>query len=112
MLFYELKVLLCVKRCRALDPGMNRIRADNVELLLCCDEVVASVIVNNLYARILQDVVILRTKILRHRFRYQTFQFANNDSFNAGIQDERAGCHTRPKPDDQHRTRAWMEKRG
>ena len=65
----EFEVFLGVEGRRALDPGMDRVRGDDVELLPGRQDVVAGVVVDDLDPRVVQDVVVLRVEVAGHDLR-------------------------------------------
>src|SRR4029450_10678190 len=59
----ELEVLLRVERRSTLDPRMNRVRRDDVELLVRRQNVMPRVVVDDLHPRVVYDVVVLLLQV-------------------------------------------------
>ena len=106
MLLHQLEVLLRVERRGALDPGMDRVGRDDVELFLRRQDVVPRVVVHDLHARVLHDVVVLLREVRRHDLRDQRLDLADHDALDTGMQHERSGRHARAESDDEHRLRS------
>src|SRR5262245_60384970 len=76
-----------------------------------CAYVISRVVINNLDSRIAEDVVVFFFEIARHDSRYQRFDFAYHDPFNARIQSKGSRRNARAESDDQHRTWSRVIKR-
>ena len=70
------------------------------------------VVVMNFHARIIYHIVILLGEIRRHFAGDEGFDFANDNPFHIGIDDERTGRHARAAADDQHRFRLAVQHGG
>ena len=90
---------------------MNRVRRDDVELLLRRQDEVARVVVDDLHARIVDDVVVLLREVRRHDFGNQRLDLADHDALDARMQHERSRRHAGAEADDQHRLRIVVEQR-
>src|SRR4030095_17032830 len=98
----ELEVLLCVERRRTLDPRMDRVRRDDVELLVRRQNVMPRVVVDDLHTRLVYDVVVLLREERRDHARNQRLDLADDDALDARVEDERSCRHTGAKADDEH----------
>src|SRR5262245_2953235 len=111
MLLGQIEVFIGVQGSSTLHPWVDGVVGNDVEFFVRRAYKIARVIVNNLDSRIAEDVVIFFFEIAGHYLRYQRFDFAYHDSFNARIQSKSSGRYAGAKSDDQHRTRSRVIKR-
>src|SRR5262245_59148383 len=105
MLLYQLEIFLGIKCGAALDPGMDRIGSDDVELLACGEDVVPRVVVDDLHAWIVHDIVILLPEIASGGWWDDGLHLADHDPLDPGIHHKAAGRDARAESYDEHRFR-------
>ena len=96
MLLAEVEIFFRIEGGGPFDPGMNRVRRDDVEFFSRGQDVMPGVIVDDFNARIMDDVIILLNEVRGHHTRHQRLDLADDDSFNPRIGHEGAGRHSRP----------------
>src|SRR5579871_803965 len=90
---------------------MNRIRSDDVELFFGGQNEMTRVIVVDVSARIVQDVVVFAVEVLGGNGGNQGLQLADGDVANVGMDHESAGGDSGAESDDQHGLRVRMDQR-
>src|SRR5262245_52823703 len=106
MFCHEVEVLARVKRGGSLDPRMNGIRSDDVEFVMSRQQVVTSIIKHNFDSRIVRDVIVFFREKRRHDFRYERFDLADHNSFDAGVNHKRSRGYARAE--SHHQNRSWL----
>ena len=99
----NLKILFGVQRRGALDPRMNGVGSDDVELLFRRQDEVPGVVVDHLHPRVVHDVVIFLPEKWCDRPGNQRLEFADHDSLDTRIDNKRARGDAGAAADDQHR---------
>src|SRR5262245_25911632 len=108
----EFEIFLCVERCGTLHPRMNGIGRDDIEFFFRRKEKVPRVVVDDLYARIFEDVVVLLGKIFPNNLWYERLDFTDNDSLNCRVHDEASSRDPCAKADNQYGTRPLVQQGG
>src|ERR1041385_8844810 len=112
MLLDQLKVFLGVERGAAFDPRVNGIAGDDVELFGGGENEMARVVINDLGARVVDDVVVLLAEIFGCGRRDDRLHFADDDTLHPGIYHEASRRDTRAEPDNQHGLGILVHERG
>src|SRR5262245_39062024 len=109
---YQLEVLAGVERGGAFDPRMDGVGGDNVKLFAGGQEIVPRVVIDDLHARVVENIVVLFGEILRDGSDDQRFNLADHDSLNAGMVDKASCGDACAQSDDQNRPWARMKQSG
>src|SRR6266849_7199878 len=112
MPFAEFEVLFRIQGGSPLDPGMNRVRRDDVKFLRRSEDEMPGVVVDYPDATVCQDVVVLFGEESRNGRRDQGLNFANQYFIDVRMQNERAGGNAGSAADDQYTARLAMQQRG
>jgi len=112
MPLHRLVVLERIQRRRPLHENIQRIRCDDVVLILRRHQIVPRVVVHDPRLRIILHRVILRRKEPGRGRRNHRLNFANRDMFDARVSRERPRRNTRAESNSQYRLRVRMQNRG
>ena len=103
---------LRVEHRRALDPGVQRVRCNRVELLPRRQQEMSRIVQLDMGLRIRHDVEVVLGEVVRHDARDERFDFGNGQALDVGIDRNGASGNSRTTADDEYRLRVFRNQGG
>ena len=102
MLLHDLEELTRVERGGPLDPRIERVRRDRVELLLRRHQEVPRVVDLDVHLRVVDDVEIVIAEVFRDDLRDQRLDLGDRLVLDGRVDRDGTRRHAGAAPDDQH----------